>query len=672
MISPHQEAKMGRGAKACSACHWRKVKCDVQAEPPCTNCRIFGDDCVPHQRKRKGELPQTTYLPPSKRSTNNQTRITTPIPAQEQQRRSISAPSLLSPAEPNGAEAGDPPRPSNASPGSYLGRAEYVQGVAPIDEEDAKDYADEPNNAFSEVDHRYLQELGALELPTRVLGDSLISHFMERCYPWMPIVNRSEFRKTDDFEPSLLLFHSLCTAGCRVSMAPTAQEVGQAFYHRAKALYYSGHEKNPLVIVRAMCMLQWWNPSGPEHVSIDSSSFWLHMTVGLAHQIGLHREPDRKQPHASLRRRLWWTIFSRDCLISMCHGRPRAIHPEGFDVRPLTLNDFPELNLDAHLFLSYVDICGILGDLTDAIVRDMFGRANRVAIEARLLNWSRHLHEDLRIYHQAGKLASYNFKVRQLWVAYFTALVLLFPTTAHAPSAMALLATSFIVAIFEEFLNRGELPMLAPVFVFYMMTAGLVQSTSLRCPNLEVETRHELDIIDQCLAEMGKRYPSATGARRVIRAVFRAATKQDKQIGLLTFTIDGNQRQYLEQLGPELCPKWDAIHRMSKDAGETTARQRAVIKRPRLTVTGARKGIPDEGLEDVGRLVTEFDSNPVLETDNMPPSLAIDPQQEVLGTNEYFMEGMDGFGNMSSLGNWMLGTWVGGMVDMASLNAFNS
>lgn len=355
----------------------------------------------------------------------------------------------------------------------------------------------------------------------------------------------------------------------------------------------------------------------------------------------------------------------------MCHGRPRAIHPEGFDVRPLTLNDFPESNLDSHLFMSYVDICGILGDLTEAIVRGMLGRANRVAIEARLLNWSRYLNEDLRIYHQAGKLASYNFKVRQLWVAYFTALVFLFPTTAHLSSATALLATSFIVAICEEFLNRGELPMLAPVFVFYMMTAGLVQSIGLRCPDLETETRHELDIIHQCLAEMGKRYPSATGARRVIRAVCRAATKQDKQAGSLMFTMDDNQRQYFEQLGPELCPKWDAIQRMCKDAGAITARQRAVNKRTRPAAIEAQQEIPDGRFEDVGRLVTGFDPSPVLGTEGMAPALAMNPEQEMLDTTEYFMEGMDGFGNISSLGGWMLGNWVGGIVDVASLNAYS-
>ncbi|CAF3599584.1 unnamed protein product [Fusarium graminearum] len=35
--------------------------------------------------------------------------------------------------------------------------------------------------------------------------------------------------------------------------------------------------------------------------------FWMHIAVGLAHQLGLHKEPSQG-PHRGLRRRIWWTI----------------------------------------------------------------------------------------------------------------------------------------------------------------------------------------------------------------------------------------------------------------------------------------------------------------------------------------------------------------------------
>lgn len=125
----------------------------------------------------------------------------------------------------------------------------------------------------------------------------------------MPLVEPADLIPREDFEPSILLLQAVFVAGSRVSMASQVQNSGHTYYRRAKALYYLGYEKDPLAIVRAICVLQWWNPSGPEHVSMDASSFWLHMGVALAHQIGLHREPNPKQADASLRRRTWWTLF---------------------------------------------------------------------------------------------------------------------------------------------------------------------------------------------------------------------------------------------------------------------------------------------------------------------------------------------------------------------------
>lgn len=191
-------------------------------------------------------------------------------------------------------------------PGSYLGRAEYIRGAVPIDEEDARMYPQEHQRDTPEQDMRYLREIGALDLPPRALRSSLIENFMERCAPWMPIVDREELEGP---KPSLLLLHAVFVAGSRVSTAAHVQEAGQTFYRRAKALFHMDVEKDPLTIIRAICIIQWWNPSGPEHVSMNASSFWQHMGVALAHQIGLYREPNPKQANASLRRRLWWVLF---------------------------------------------------------------------------------------------------------------------------------------------------------------------------------------------------------------------------------------------------------------------------------------------------------------------------------------------------------------------------
>lgn len=178
----------------------------------------------------------------------------------------------------------------------------------PIDEEDAKRYHAGHDDAPSETYQKYLRELRAFDLPPRSVRDSLVSGFTQRCYPWMPIVDNIDLENAHASESSMLLLQAIFVAGSRVSTAPHAKSLGDAFYRRAKALLYSDVEKEPLAMIQAICLLQWWNPSGAEHVSMDASSFWLHMGVALAHQVGLHRDPSPGKPDAGFRRRLWWTL----------------------------------------------------------------------------------------------------------------------------------------------------------------------------------------------------------------------------------------------------------------------------------------------------------------------------------------------------------------------------
>lgn len=151
------------------------------------------------------------------------------------------------------------PSDDETSPGSYLGRAEYVSGTAAIDEDDAKRYSSGRTTSLADEDKRYLLDLRAFDLPVRSLHDSLIASFFEYCYPWMPIVEPSELRTTDTFRPSLLLLQSVYVAASRVSPAPDARASGDAFYRKAKALYHLGYEKNPMNIVRSICLILWFN-----------------------------------------------------------------------------------------------------------------------------------------------------------------------------------------------------------------------------------------------------------------------------------------------------------------------------------------------------------------------------------------------------------------------------
>lgn len=245
-------------------------------------------------------------------------------------------------------------RPSKAA--SYLGRLEYLRNDVPVN-----DNAGLPNKVprqLSDTDLAILRVQGVNDLPPSHIRASLMKVFWTRCYPWTPVVKREW---VEDPQSSLLLQHAMMLAGSRVT--PVYQDYPPLeFYKKAKVLFWTGTEEDPIIMIAATLLLHWWNPEGPESVSIDTSSFWLRICVGLAYQVGLHREPVGK-PDAGLRKRIWWSLVVRDCLINAGHGRPRAIDLKLADVSPVSTLDFEGAAEAVDVFSAYVEISCILGKL---------------------------------------------------------------------------------------------------------------------------------------------------------------------------------------------------------------------------------------------------------------------------------------------------------------------
>ena len=162
---------------------------------------------------------------------------------------------------------------------------------------------------LSDIDYQILQLRNAFELPPRPIRESLNDAFMKRCYPWTPIIERSWLEEGSATRVSLLLVQAVFLAASRVSSSPTvlAYATPREFYQRAKTLFWMGHEQDALMAIRAACILNWYIPHGPEQVSFDASKFWIHIAVGLAHQISLHKEQPLVKARV-MRRRLWWSL----------------------------------------------------------------------------------------------------------------------------------------------------------------------------------------------------------------------------------------------------------------------------------------------------------------------------------------------------------------------------
>lgn len=204
---------------------------------------------------------------------------------------------------------------------TYVGRSYYIAQDTPIDETRARAYASRGEAPLSETELKTLDLWTSFELPPRSVRQSLIDTYMQRCYPWTPILKPGDLEVQDGRMPSQLLTQAAFLAASRVSSAPSikAYASSEQFYQRAKALFWCGHEKSSLTLIAATIILQWYNADGPEHVSLDTSRIWSYISTGLAHQVGLHKEPLNGKD-ASYRRRLWWSLVVSDKFF----GRQRA------------------------------------------------------------------------------------------------------------------------------------------------------------------------------------------------------------------------------------------------------------------------------------------------------------------------------------------------------------
>lgn len=295
-------------------------------------------------------------------------------------------------------------------------------------------------------------------------------------------------------------------------------------------------------------------------------------------------------------------------------------------------------------------------------MRGTLGWTKQVSIETRLFSWIRDLPHALRICDQSsGSLLPYNFKSRQLNVMFFTAIMLLYRPASPGvpPSGAAILASSFSAGIFEDFLARGELGFLAPVFNFHLMTAAYAQLACYKYPSLWPIADGELEIINKCLLEMAKRYPTAVGAQRVIKAVFRAVSAQNRHEGPIHIALEPEPEpepmKYFKFFGPDLCSKWASVMPAQSDTIQSVNE----IGQPLPCRNPSHNG-PMPSSDEALETASSFDPNSGTtlitgQTNTAGTSSFTDALLADIGTHDSYFASNGAF---TAIGNWMLGDWT--------------
>lgn len=269
---------------------------DVIRAPKCTPCVRDNYECRPRERKRKRTYTLDSPPPgvyPRKREPQSMPNGTaacngqpqTPSVDSDDRRSSIAYPassnqtlaafdralSTVKSAD-SLTTISKAAAEHDASNISYLGRGEYISNDVPIDGEG--DAPEQVARVLSERDMQVLQIQQCFDLPPRAVRESLIDNFWRCCWPWTPIVERSWVQHRPHSECSPILLQGIFLAGSRVSSSPLGTGSPEEFYKRGKTLFWMGAEKDPLINTVAGCLFNWWNPEGPEHVSIDTSGYW--------------------------------------------------------------------------------------------------------------------------------------------------------------------------------------------------------------------------------------------------------------------------------------------------------------------------------------------------------------------------------------------------------------
>ncbi|KAL3459310.1 fungal-specific transcription factor domain-containing protein [Aspergillus heterothallicus] len=252
-----------------------------------------------------------------------------------------------------------------------------------------------------------LNQQGAFMLPYQELCDELIDDFFKWVAPVLPVVNRTmfmaQYKGMDQAaHPSLLLLQSMLLAASKVSRSSRlVQATGSnaaasaLFYKRAKSLYDAGYETDRIVILQSVILMGWYceDPRG-----VGTTFYWSRIAIALAQSVGIHRSVTTSAlslPDKRLYKRIWWTLFTRDRLLSVCLGRPMAINLADCDVEPLQDKDFDETEDGPRVgyrsnpifiayFTQYVKLSIIMGEIFATYYSATSKIATKNASEAHL------------------------------------------------------------------------------------------------------------------------------------------------------------------------------------------------------------------------------------------------------------------------------------------------
>lgn len=145
---------------------------------------------------------------------------------------------------------------------------------------------------------------------------------------------------------SPLLLQALLFIGVLHCEENTLQDLGfgsrhrakYIFYNRAKDIYDVEYERKKFTVLQALFLMSFWRAGA---LLEKDTRHWLGCAITLAQTKALHRSAGKAMSQeAKLRKRIWWSIYTRDRQCSAALGLPNRVRDEDCDAEPLEMSDF--------------------------------------------------------------------------------------------------------------------------------------------------------------------------------------------------------------------------------------------------------------------------------------------------------------------------------------------
>ncbi|KAJ3523036.1 hypothetical protein NM208_g12607 [Fusarium decemcellulare] len=379
-----------RAALACLPCRARKVRCNVVVQHPCTNCRSYGIECkikakrrLKHESRRVRPSRKTPSSPEAFSRLQNEV-----ITAEEaEQTRHNPGISVNHFTNEDGSTREGEGQEHNVLDNLYW--SDSIIDCEWLDEEllfltegltgtmvsgpdvtvDAPSELSPPSDSFIQLPHflqplpasmssediTYLRLKGALTIPGHELCNSSLQAFSHYIFPFMPILDIHTFQECFSTDAlfaspsrsiSLLVFQAIIFATIPFIETGLLLKAGYAsprearmiHYKRTRVLYDFDYESDAISNIQALLLMTYW------HETIDDekdASHWMGLAKSLAEGLYLHQDSGPAvTSKQKLQRRIWWSCFMRDQLISLALRRSPHINSDNFTTRMLEEDDF--------------------------------------------------------------------------------------------------------------------------------------------------------------------------------------------------------------------------------------------------------------------------------------------------------------------------------------------